>query len=325
MVSPPLFGRASMTDFIPFDDIDPHRLDLSGPVLRQAGAPSFRVAEGREPRLFRIRELPCLGMAAALHGLIVIFGLSVAVSTQPYSPVVSIALLPGVAVSGQPAGGDGESGPVASATVPETVAPKAAEAVAAKVDPAEVRPAKLAPKKAVRVARKDVAAAVKEPAPERPAESSPAVKSADEAQGDISSSPAAPAVETASGPASDGGRLGGGTGGNGPAGSEGSGGGGGPAEARFGDADGPRFVQRVMPKYPELARRRGREGLVVLRLSIDADGVLRDILVVEKAGFGLDEAALEAARASTYAPATRSGRAVDCVALLPVRFALKEG
>lgn len=95
--------------------------------------------------------------------------------------------------------------------------------------------------------------------------------------------------------------------------------------ASFGDADGPRFVKRVMPRYPDSARRRGREGLVVLRLSIDADGVLRDIRIVEKAGFGLDEAALEAARASTYAPARRFGRPVRCEVLLPVRFALKDG
>jgi protein TonB len=84
-------------------------------------------------------------------------------------------------------------------------------------------------------------------------------------------------------------------------------------------------MQRVMPRYPELARRRGREGLVVLRLTIDEGGLLQHAEVVEKAGFGLDEAALEAARASSYAPARRGNRSVPCTALLPVRFALKNG
>jgi protein TonB len=97
----------------------------------------------------------------------------------------------------------------------------------------------------------------------------------------------------------------------------------GPMEASFGDSDGPRFIQRVMPKYPELARRRGREGLVVLRLVIGPGGDLRDAQVVEGGGHGFDEAALAAVRASVYAPATREGRGMECAALLPIRFALK--
>ena len=93
--------------------------------------------------------------------------------------------------------------------------------------------------------------------------------------------------------------------------------------ATFGDADGPRFVQRVTPRYPELARRRGREGLVLLRLVIGPDGELRDARIVEGGGHGFGEAALAAVRASVYAPATRDGRGVECAALLPIRFALK--
>lgn len=103
----------------------------------------------------------------------------------------------------------------------------------------------------------------------------------------------------------------------------GSGGGTGPIASRFGDANGPRFVQRVMPKYPELARRRGREGVVVLRLTIGACGELKDAVVVEGGGNGFEDAALAAVRASTYAPATKQGESVECSALLPIRFALK--
>jgi len=99
--------------------------------------------------------------------------------------------------------------------------------------------------------------------------------------------------------------------------------GGDPVGASFGDADGPRFVQRVMPRYPELARRRGREGLVLLRLVIGPGGELRDVQVVEGGGHGFDEAALAAVRTSLYAPAMRGGRGVECAALLPIRFALK--
>lgn len=97
----------------------------------------------------------------------------------------------------------------------------------------------------------------------------------------------------------------------------------GPVGATFGDADGPSFVRRVMPRYPELARRRGREGLVLLRLVIGPGGELRDAQVVEGGGHGFDEAALIAVRASVYAPAMREGRGVECAVLLPIRFALK--
>lgn len=96
-----------------------------------------------------------------------------------------------------------------------------------------------------------------------------------------------------------------------------------PVSAAFGDSDGPRFVRRVLPQYPEIARRRGREGRVVLRLVIGAGGELKDAAVVEGGGHGFGEAALEAARASAYAPAVRGGRSVECTAMLPVRFSLK--
>lgn len=96
-----------------------------------------------------------------------------------------------------------------------------------------------------------------------------------------------------------------------------------PLQTKFGDADGPRFVQRVVPKYPELARRKGREGLVMLRLTIAPDGRLLDVRVEDGGGFGFEDAAMEAVRNSTYAPATRNGQAVECSALLPIRFALQ--
>ncbi|GAB6113186.1 hypothetical protein JCM14713_29440 [Desulfomicrobium salsuginis] len=98
-----------------------------------------------------------------------------------------------------------------------------------------------------------------------------------------------------------------------------------PVNAAFGDSDGPRFVRRVLPRYPEAARRKGREGRVVLRLVIGACGELKDAAVVEGGEHGFEEAALEAARASVYAPAVRGGRAVECAAMLPIRFSLKGG
>ncbi len=95
-------------------------------------------------------------------------------------------------------------------------------------------------------------------------------------------------------------------------------------ETSFGATGAPAFIHRVLPVYPSLARRLGKEGRVVLKLLIDRHGKLRGIEVLESAGFGFLEAAIAAAKQSTYAPAIRNGEAVASAAILPVRFRLDE-
>jgi protein TonB len=97
----------------------------------------------------------------------------------------------------------------------------------------------------------------------------------------------------------------------------------GPVVTQFGSATGPAFLRRVLPVYPEQARRRGQEGKVVLRLCIDARGNLLQVTVLEGAGFGFDEAAVDAVKRSSFRPATISGKTVDCIARLPIRFVLR--
>jgi protein TonB len=96
----------------------------------------------------------------------------------------------------------------------------------------------------------------------------------------------------------------------------------GPLNASIGFGDGPRFLTKVRPKYPKLARELGKEGTVHLRLTIDELGRLRDVEVVKKAGSGLDEEAVRAVRSSTFSPAKRSGKPVTSSAHLSVRFVL---
>lgn len=105
-------------------------------------------------------------------------------------------------------------------------------------------------------------------------------------------------------------------------GSGGGGNGGGRFEGEFGNGNGPRFSRRVQPQYPPHARRMGKEGVVVLLLRIDESGRLNGADVVEKAGAGFDEAALDAVRSSTYLPATQHGRPVPSRAILRIRFQL---
>lgn len=95
-----------------------------------------------------------------------------------------------------------------------------------------------------------------------------------------------------------------------------------PREISFGAADGPKFHQQVRPSYPGLARRRGKEGMVLLRLSISETGQLSHVEVLEDPGHGFSEAAVEAVRASSFSPARHNGRPVAVKAILPVRFTL---
>jgi protein TonB len=62
---------------------------------------------------------------------------------------------------------------------------------------------------------------------------------------------------------------------------------------------------------------------VVLRLFIDEHGRLLNVEIVEKAGYGFDEAAIEAVKASSFQPARLNGKPVDCKAILPISFRLQ--
>jgi protein TonB len=64
---------------------------------------------------------------------------------------------------------------------------------------------------------------------------------------------------------------------------------------------------------------------VVLRLHIDSDGQVAKVEVVTSAGYGFDRAAVAAVKRSRFQPASRNGRPVACLALLPVEFKLRRG
>jgi len=100
--------------------------------------------------------------------------------------------------------------------------------------------------------------------------------------------------------------------------------GGGPIETTFGTGEGPRFIHREAPAYPLQARRFGKEGRVLLRLTLDETGRLLAVDIVEDGGYGFAASAVEAVKKSTFSPARMDGSPVAAKALLPVRFALKK-
>jgi protein TonB len=84
------------------------------------------------------------------------------------------------------------------------------------------------------------------------------------------------------------------------------------------------LLAHAQPRYPVDAQRRGVEGDVLLRISVDARGVPTDIGYAERSGNpDLDRAALSAARDWRFRPATRGGHAVATTVNVPVRFALQ--
>jgi protein TonB len=95
-------------------------------------------------------------------------------------------------------------------------------------------------------------------------------------------------------------------------------------ETRFGASVAPAFLHREMPTYPMMARRLGREGKVMLKLTIDEQGNLLDVKVIDKAGYGFTEAAVEAVKKSTFLPAKKDGKRIASRALLPIRFQLEK-
>lgn len=94
-------------------------------------------------------------------------------------------------------------------------------------------------------------------------------------------------------------------------------------EPEFGNRGAPAFLKRQMPLYPMVARKLGKEGKVVLRLFINEKGRLLNVEVVEQAGYGFTESAVEAVKMSTFSPANENGVNIASKALLTIRFVLK--
>ena len=86
----------------------------------------------------------------------------------------------------------------------------------------------------------------------------------------------------------------------------------------------PRHRDNPPPKYPEAARRNGEQGVVLIRVLVDAEGRPGQVSLKQSSGFPLlDAAALEAVRQWTFEPARAGGLPVASRVDLPVRFALR--
>ena len=86
----------------------------------------------------------------------------------------------------------------------------------------------------------------------------------------------------------------------------------------------PQVVERAEAEFPEEARLSGQTGTVVVRIVVGTDGRVISDRVVQGAGHGFDESALEAARKLRFEPATRDGKPVAAQLDYEVHFELPE-
>ena len=88
------------------------------------------------------------------------------------------------------------------------------------------------------------------------------------------------------------------------------------------EMEGLRQLQR-RTQYPELARRAGIEGTVLVQFVVDEQGNVVDPVCVRDPGGNTCEAALLAVQQSKFKPGRQRGKAVKVRFRLPVRFRLR--
>jgi protein TonB len=77
------------------------------------------------------------------------------------------------------------------------------------------------------------------------------------------------------------------------------------------------------PPYPEEARARGEQGVVILRVQVTAAGIASAVDILKSSGcFQLDEAARQAVRQWSFFPASSAGLPMSSQVDVPIRFCL---
>ena len=82
----------------------------------------------------------------------------------------------------------------------------------------------------------------------------------------------------------------------------------------------PEEIERVVPRYPAMARRAGVYGSVVVRGIVRRDGTIDDVEIIKDLPYGLGEAAREAVSQWRFRPATQNGEPVSSRFSVAVTF-----
>ena len=83
-----------------------------------------------------------------------------------------------------------------------------------------------------------------------------------------------------------------------------------------------KVLTKPRAEYSEQARQAGVQGLITLLVNFSDKGTIKDILVLKPLGFGLDQAAIQAAHKIKFKPAEKSGTPVSVVKMVQYTFTL---
>jgi protein TonB len=87
----------------------------------------------------------------------------------------------------------------------------------------------------------------------------------------------------------------------------------------------PQILQQVQPQYPELARKAGQEGAVIVEVVIGTNGEVDTAYVVQSRPKGVfDDVAVQAAYKWKFSPAFQRDKPVRVRMQIPFRFTLTE-
>lgn len=82
----------------------------------------------------------------------------------------------------------------------------------------------------------------------------------------------------------------------------------------------PTIKTQTDPVYPDILRRAGIEGRLIVRVLVGKDGRAEDVQIVRSDNEGFNQATLEAVRRWTFTPAIQAGQPVRVWMTIPVRF-----
>lgn len=87
----------------------------------------------------------------------------------------------------------------------------------------------------------------------------------------------------------------------------------------------PLYQYNPKPEYPNLARRRGWEGVVLLQVEVTEEGEVASVRLHESCGYKiLDKCALRAVTTWRFLSGTRDGKRTQCTVMIPVHFKLQK-
>jgi TonB family protein len=88
-----------------------------------------------------------------------------------------------------------------------------------------------------------------------------------------------------------------------------------------GNLTAPTKIRNVPPVYPPIAQQSGVQGVVILEITLDATGMVRDAKILRSIPL-LDQAAIDAVKQWQFTPSYMNGQAVPVIMTVTVNFSL---